>query len=71
MKTILPFKPYFCHKVLPLTYDDSLSYYEILCKLVHSLNLTIENVNELGADFQKLYDFVINYFDNLDLQEYP
>lgn len=69
MKTILPFKPFFCHKVLPLTYDDSLSYYEILCKLVHSLNLTIENVAELGGDFQRLYDFVINYFDNLDLQE--
>lgn len=66
---IEPIRPFFCHKVLPLEYDESLSYYEILCKLVHSLNLTIENVNQLGADFEALYNWVNNYFDNLDIQE--
>lgn len=66
---IEPIRPFFCHKVLPLEYDESLSYYEILCKLVHSLNLTIENVNQLGADFKALYNWVNNYFDNLDVQE--
>ena len=25
---------FWCQKVLPLVYDDSLSYYEILCKVV-------------------------------------
>lgn len=29
------------HKILPLVYDDSLSYYEVLCKV-------IAKVNELG-----------------------
>ena len=66
---IEPIKPFFCHKVLPVEYDESLSYYEILCKLVYSLNLTIDNVNELGADFEQLYNWVKNYFDNLDVQE--
>lgn len=27
-----------CQKILPLVYDDSLSYYEVLCKVVAKLN---------------------------------
>lgn len=69
MEKIKPLKPFYCQKVLPLTYDNSLSYYELLCKILKALNLTIDNVNELGDSFQALYDFVINYFDNLDIQE--
>ena len=34
---------YWVHKVLPLVYDDSLSYYELLNKVVHKLNELIEN----------------------------
>ena len=29
---------FWCQKVLPLVYDDSLSYYEVLCKVVAYLN---------------------------------
>lgn len=36
-----------CQKVLPLVYDDSLSYYEVLCKLVKYLNTLIENVDAM------------------------
>lgn len=36
-----------CQKVLPLVYDESLSYYELLCKVLKHLNLTIEDVNEI------------------------
>mgnify|MGYP005857569047 CR=1 FL=1 len=36
-----------CYKVLPLVYDDSLSYYEVLCKMKAALNEVIENVNNL------------------------
>lgn len=36
-----------CHKILPLVYDDSLSYYEVLCKAQQKLNELIENNNEL------------------------
>ena len=66
---IEPIKPFFCNKVLPVTYSNSLSYYELLEKLCYSLNLTIENVKELGASFEQLYNWVNNYFANLDVQE--
>lgn len=48
-----PFK-FWCQKVLPLVYDDSLSYYELLCKLVEQLNVVMETTenafNELVND---------------------
>ena len=66
---------FWCQKVLPLVYDDSLSYYELLCKVVNFLNETIENVELMGEDMDKLYNayqelqgYVNTYFDNLDLQ---
>ena len=33
---------YNCQKVLPLVYDDSLSYYEYLCKLTNKMNEMID-----------------------------
>lgn len=36
---------FWCQKVLPLVYDDSISYYEVLCKLVAYLNQIIDNQN--------------------------
>lgn len=36
---------YWCHKILPLSYDDSLSYYEVLGKLTHKINELIEWAN--------------------------
>ena len=35
-----------CQKVLPLTFDDSLSYYECLCKIANKLNEVIEELNK-------------------------
>lgn len=65
-----------CQKVLPLVYDDSLSYYELLCKVVNYLNDVISNVDGLKIDidkllnaFNELQNYVNNYFDNLDVQE--
>ena len=70
-----PFK-FWCQKVLPLVYDDSLSYYELLCKVVDYLNKTIENVETLHSDvtnlhtdYEKLQSYVNNYFSSLDVQE--
>ena len=37
-----------CFKVLPLVYDDSLSYYEVLCKLTTKMNEIIETFNSLN-----------------------
>lgn len=36
---------YWCQKVLPLVYDDSLSYYELLCKVVAKINEIIDMID--------------------------
>ena len=66
---------FWCQKVLPLVYDDSLSYYELLCKVVNYLNNTIADVNTLGTDvdnlnnaYNELQSYVNNYFSTLDVQ---
>ena len=38
---------FWCQKVLPLVYDNSLSYYEVLCKVVDYLNKVIADVNSI------------------------
>lgn len=70
-----PFR-FWCQKVLPLVYDDSLSYYELLCKVVNYINNLIKDVNtlttemtELQQAFITLKNYVDNYFTNLDIQE--
>lgn len=40
---------YWCNKILPLVYDDSLSYYEVLCKTRAKLNEVIDSTNGLLA----------------------
>lgn len=74
----IPLQPfrYWCQKVLPLVYDDSLSYYELLCKVVDYLNKTMENVEHMDTDITNLYtayselqSYVNNYFSTLDVQE--
>ena len=44
MQNISKFR-FFCQKILPAVYDDSLSYYELLCKLHKYLNDCIDEVN--------------------------
>ena len=70
-----PFK-YWCEKILPLTYDDSVSYYELLCKVVEYLNYSMDDVTTLNEDMTALYEsysqlqgYVNTYFDNLDVQQ--
>lgn len=45
---------FWCHKILPLVYDDSLSYYELLCKLTNIVNKLIENNNNLPEYIKEL-----------------
>ena len=68
MNNIRPFR-FWCQKVLPLVYDDSLSYYELLCKVVAKLNEVVDNENQLNEAFQQLKDWVENYFDSHDFQQ--
>lgn len=70
-----PFR-FWCQKVLPLVYDDTLSYYELLCKVVNYLNMTMEDVDTLHTDVENLHtaygqlqNYVNDYFSNLDVQQ--
>lgn len=48
--TVSKIKYLYCQKVLPLVYDDSLSYYEAICKFQHKLNEVIEALDGLSLE---------------------
>ena len=48
---------------------DALTDWQLFCKLGQEMNKIINSTNILGEQVQSLTDFVINYFDNLDIQE--
>lgn len=64
LNNLRPFR-FWCQKVLPLVYDDSLSYYELLNKVVKYLNDVTENVNALGTAFQELEDSLNHYVEDV------
>lgn len=64
--TGFPFK-FWCQKVLPLTYDNSLSYYEVLCKLTNNLQTVIEHDLEQDEDIESLKGDVFDF--NMHLEE--
>ncbi len=45
---------FWCQKVLPLVYDDSLSYYEVLCKVTDYIDHIIANQKEIISDVGNL-----------------
>lgn len=69
---------FWCQKVLPLVYDDSISYYEVLGKMVvylnqviDNVNADIDNVNTLKEAFIELQEYVAEAikYDISDLEE--
>lgn len=63
METIEQFR-FWCQKILPIVYDDSLSYYETLCKLVAKMNEIINAINH--NDWEKIVIEEINkYFNSI------
>lgn len=65
--TLTRFK-FWCQKVIPLVYDDSLSYYEVLCKVVEYINNLIqedrlieENINELQNELNVVQEWIDNF----------
>lgn len=60
---------FWCQKVLPLVYDDSLSYYEVLCKVRDKLNEVISSYNDTDAKFAQLQaeiDAINQWISNFD-----
>lgn len=45
---------FWCQKVLPLVYDDSLSYYEVLCKLADGFKKLLELEEQNAKDIDSL-----------------
>lgn len=68
MKTFEPVK-FWCFKVLPLVYDDSLSYYEVLCKIKAKLNELIAEMNTLPETLKEIEAAIAQiqeWIDNFD-----
>ena len=43
-------------RILPLVYDDSLSYYEVLAKVVEKINILINNNNNIPAYVKEVFN---------------
>ena len=59
---------FWCNKVLPLVYDNSLSYYEVLCKVVKYINDLIDQdkifadtIEDLRAELAIVQKWVDDY----------
>ena len=62
---------YWCYKVLPLVYDDSLSYYETLCKVVKYINDLIAQDKIIGNDLTEIKNDITtiqNWIDNFNTE---
>lgn len=64
----LPHFRFWCYKVLPLVYDNSLSYYEVLCKVVKYINDLIDQdkvfadeIDELKRELKIIQDWIDNF----------
>lgn len=78
--TPIPSFKFWCQKVLPLVYDDSLSYYEVLCKLTEYINLIIDNqdyfksqLDEFGLTIEQLQkdiDYLMHELDKVKNGDY-
>lgn len=77
METLTPFKLCVLQNFPFIEADfDAVTNYQLLCKVVEYLNKIIDNnnkqndnINQLEQNFITLYDYVNNYFSNLDVQE--
>jgi len=61
--SINPFPYWKWNKVLPAVYDDSLSQYEILCKLLDTVNNIITSTNSTGEQVEQLTQLVQQLID--------
>lgn len=77
MKNLTPFKLCVLQNFPFIEADfDAVTNYQLLCKVVEYLNKIIDNnnkqndnINQLEQNFITLYNYVNNYFNNLDVQE--
>ena len=57
---------YWCQKVLPLIYNESLSYYEVLCKLTKAIEALSKDLEVTETEIKKdVQNYLNEYFSNL------
>ncbi len=66
-KILQPFESW-VQQTLPAIYDDSLSYTDLLAKMLYYLNTIAENNTTLSNDMTNAINYINNYFNNLDVQ---
>ena len=58
---------FWCQKVIPLVFDDSLSYYEVLCKLTHFMNEFAESLNQTIDGLEELQEYFESYKEEINI----
>lgn len=58
-----------CQKTIPLVFDNSMSYYECLCKLLKYVNSLTTDVKEIARLQEELQRYVDSYFSDLNVQQ--
>lgn len=61
----IPIFRFWLQRMLPTVYTDSLSYSELLGKVIDYLNSVVSDQNEVNADLESLYDYVKELHDLL------
>ena len=62
---------FWCQKILPLVYDDSLSYYEVICKVITYINGLIDSDKEIIDNVDKLKEELVaveTWINNFDTE---
>lgn len=76
MKRVYEPIKFWCFKVLPLVYDDSLSYLEVLYKMKDKLNEMIVELGEFNVHLKEMQDAInqiqqwINTFDTSVIEKW-
>lgn len=67
-KILQPFEAW-VQQTLPAIYDDSLSYTDLLAKMLYYVNSLSENNNKFSKDIVNAIDYINNYFNSTDFTE--
>lgn len=67
-ETLPPFKAW-VQQSLPSIYDDSLSYTDLLSKMLYYINGLVGNNNNLISDMKNTIEYINNYFNGLNVDE--
>lgn len=67
-KILQPFEAW-VQQTLPAIYDDSLSYTDLLAKLLYYVNNLAENNTTLSTDVTNAINYINNFFESTDFQD--